>query len=88
LLAFAQRGKRNCIFATHTLAKVSCKVPFTSKSAFVEKTVERLTAISMPVVLLACLRVQIYKLKMNCVQKRGDLWLNLRLFKIKRGYLC
>jgi hypothetical protein len=54
LLAFAQRGKRNCIFATHTLAKVSCKVPFTSKSAFVEKTVERLTAISMPVVLLAC----------------------------------
>jgi len=27
LLAFTQRGKRNCIFATHTLAKVFAKMP-------------------------------------------------------------
>ena len=33
--------------------------------ALCEKTVKRLTAISMPVVLLACFRVQIYKLKMK-----------------------
>ena len=59
-----------------------------SGSAFAEKMLKRLTAISVPVVLLACFRVQIYKVKLKLRVKRGDLWLNLRLFKIKRGYLC
>lgn len=33
--------------------------------ALCEKAVKRLTAISVPVVLLACFRVQIYKTKMK-----------------------
>ena len=49
--------------------------------ALCEKTVKRLTAILVPVVLLACFLVQMYKTILKLGIKLGEMLGNLRLFK-------
>ena len=68
-------------FRTTRQKKLYICNPYTRQSvlqsavcALCEKTVKRLTAILVPVVLLACFRVQIYKTFLNDTVKRGKLW--------------